>query len=346
MKELPEYYTEEAVVTEKFLFVSYSHEEKSLVRNAASWLIGEGVRLWYDVDLHNGDNWIDVAKRMITHENCIGTIFFNSFNSYISDSIAEERELSLNKKKEWQAQGKTFHTFVVNIGKPSTLRLVKQVFDSLPDNDAIIRRTLTTARLSVILELFDDSRIYSYMDETDRDKILQPFFDDLSKRAPEAINKTVIALEEMEKMSKNVGISFKMGKYKINGETVSLEWQFLSCDGDDGVFILKRILCDRLGHEIDEWLNGEFKTQAFTADEQQKIKGKIRLLSSKETVDVSPKLMQLEHAWWLSDVNGALQMVVREDGTIYTKGSINKRVQRGVRPVIVMDMNTAKNLMN
>lgn len=53
-------------------------------------------------ELTNVDNWIEIAERMITHENCIGTIFFNSLNSYISNPVAEERQLSLNKKKEWK----------------------------------------------------------------------------------------------------------------------------------------------------------------------------------------------------------------------------------------------------
>lgn len=39
-------------------------------------------------ELANVDNWIEIAERMITHENCIGTIFFNSLNSYISNPVA------------------------------------------------------------------------------------------------------------------------------------------------------------------------------------------------------------------------------------------------------------------
>lgn len=346
MSALPEYYTEETIVTDKFLFISYSHEEKGMVRNSVNWLIGEGVRLWYDADLHNGDNWIDIAKRMITHENCIGTIFFNSLNSYISDPVAEERRLSLEKKEQWQKEGKTYHTFVVNMGKPSTLRLVKQIFDSLPDNDSIIRHAITSEQLCVILQLFNDSCIYSYMDPDEKEAFLQPFLDDLIKRAPEVVNKTAIALEEMEKLSKNAGISFKMGRYKVGTEEIALEWQFLSYNESDGIFLLKPILEERLGFGLQEWLNGEFRSAAFTSEEREKIKGSIRLLSEKETEGISTKLMQTEHAWWLSDVNGALQLVVREDGSVYKKGSINTRVQRGVRPVIVIDMNTAKELMH
>lgn len=343
---MPEYYTEASVVTEKFLFISYSHEEKSLIRTAANWLIGEGVRLWYDADLHNGDNWIDVAKRMLTHENCIGAIFFNSVNAYISDSIAEERQLALNKKKEWEQAGKTFYVFVVNIGKPSTLRLIKQTFDTLPDNDSFLRRAFTTAQLSVILELFDDTKIYSYIDDEDPDGYLQPLFDDLSKRAPQVINKSLIAVEELGRLSKNAGISFKLGRHKLGGEMTSLEWQFLCCDEDNnGIFLLKQLLPDRLGSGLTEWLNGEFLTGAFTEEEKAKLTGRIRLLWAKETEGVSAKLMQIDHPWWLADVDGALQKVVREDGTVYNRGSINTRIQRGVRPVITVDMNTAKDLM-
>lgn len=345
MNDLPEYYTEETIVTDKFLFVSYSHEDKDLVRNSANWLINEGVRLWYDADLHNGDNWIEIAKRIVLHENCIGVIFFNSSDSYISDPVSKERELALQKKKEWEKEEKFFHTFAVNIGKPSTLRLIKQVLDMQPDNDAIIRKAFTSSQLSVILELFDDMRIYSFADMDNGQGFLQPFFDDISKRAPEVINKATIAIEEMEKISKNSGISFKLGKYQINGETETLEWQFIGYNQNEGAFLLRQVLDPRYGNNLSEWLNNEFKTSAFTEEERLKIIGEIRLLFVKEAEEISVKLMQTEHSWWLADVKGALQTVVREDGTIYLKGSINNRFQRGVRPVIVVDMNTAKDLM-
>ena len=343
---MPEYFTEETVVTEKFLFISYSHEEKTQVREMADWLIGEGVRLWYDADLHNGDNWIEVARRVLAHENCIGTIFFNSYSSYISDPVAEEREISLKKKEKWAEVGKTFHTFVVNMGKPSTMRLVKQVFDSLADNDGDIKRALTTQQLGVILELFNDSCIYSFMDPEQPEAFRPAFLEDLIKRAPEVVNKTEITLQELGKLSKNAGISFKLGKCTVGGEQTALEWQFVCYRENEGIFLLKQILDDRLGNGLAQWLNGEFKKEAFTPQEQAYLIGDIRLLSEKETEELNARLLQTDRAWWLSDVNGALQKVVREDGTIYTKGSINTRVTRGVRPVIVVDMNTAKDLMS
>ena len=53
---MPEYFTEETVVTDKFLFISYSHEEKAQVHEAVQWMLENGIRLWYDADLHNGED--------------------------------------------------------------------------------------------------------------------------------------------------------------------------------------------------------------------------------------------------------------------------------------------------
>ena len=254
--------------------------------------------------------------------------------------------MSLVKKEAWEKEGKSFHVFVVNMGKPSTLRLVKQVFDSVPDNDSVIRRAVSSSQLSVILSLFDDTRIYSYMDADNPEGFLPQLFDDIAKSAPEAVNKNTVALEEMEKLSKKTGISFKMGKFRVNGEPVTLEWQYICCNGDDvGIFLLKQLLDDRFGAGLTEWLNDEFIKTAFSEAERQKIKGGIRLLSMKEAEGLSTKLLQSDRYWWLADTDGARQMVVRDVGSIYEKGSHNNRIQRGVRPVIEMELDTAKNLM-
>ncbi len=346
MNDLPEYYDRDSVITEKFLFISYSHEEKTLVRDSVNWLIGEGVRLWYDADLHNGDDWIAVAQRMIEHENCIGTVFFNSINSYISDPVAEERRFSLEKKQQWQQEGKAFHVFVVNIGKPSTMRLVKQVFDSLPDNDNIIGHAMTSSQLAVILALFSNSCIYSHLDADDPKGYLDGFLNDLIRTAPEAVNKASIAVEELGKLSGNYGISFKLGRYRVGDDDIALEWQFLASDDNDGVFLLKPILDERYGAGLVDWLNGEFKAAAFSAEEQGYLSGSLRLLTAAEAEQVGEKRLQSEQSWWLADVSGARQMVVREEGTVYKNGSINTRIQRGVRPVITVDLKVAKQLMN
>ena len=45
---MPQYYTTEEVIKDKFVFVSYSHRDKELVTDMTGFLIEKGVRLWYD----------------------------------------------------------------------------------------------------------------------------------------------------------------------------------------------------------------------------------------------------------------------------------------------------------
>lgn len=343
---MPEYYTEETVVTDKYLFISYSHEEKAQVHQVVNWLIGEGVRLWYDADLHNGDIWIEKAKQMLSHDNCIGTIFFNSANSFISDPVAEERRISLEKKEAWEKEGKTFHTFVVNMGKPSTMRLVKQILDPLPDNDKFIKQAFSTQQLGVILRLFPDTRIYSYLDPEEPEAFRPGFWEDLADRAPEVVKKADHTMDELKKQSAAGGIAFKLGKYTVDGKSVPLEWQLLYNREDKAIFLLKQILPPRPGNGLSGWLNGEFKREVFTPEEQAYFIEDIRLLSKEEALEKCAGLMAAGCGWWLSDVTGVLQKMVRENGGIYDKGSNNIRTSWGVRPVLVVDVNTIKDLMN
>ena len=341
---MPNYFTEEEIVKDKFLFISYSHEEKTQVRSVADWLIGEGVRVWYDADLRNGDNWIEVARRVLANENCIGTVFFNSVSAYISSPVAEERELSLKKKEQWAKNGKTYHTFVVNMGKPSTMRLVKQVLETLPDEDRAIAQALTTDQLGVILKLFNDTCIYSFMDPDQPEAFRPAFLEDITKRAPEVIKKADITLAQMGKRAKNGGISFKLGKYQLDDKRVALEWQYVCHRENAGVFLLKQVLSDRPGGGLTDWLNGEFKEDAFTPAEQTHLMGDIRLLARSECDRLSDGVMSTGRCWWLAEVSGALQKMVYENGEIYEKGC-NNRLKRGVRPVIIVDMDAANSFM-
>lgn len=310
---MPEYYTEETVVKSKFLFVSYRHDDKEIVHSSIEWLINEGVRLWYDADLHNGDNWIRTAERMINHPNCIGVIFFNSLSSYTSNPVSSERSFCLEKHKLWKEQGKDFHIFVANIGKPSTMRLVKQVFDSLPDDDSAISAAITTDRLKVILELFEDTRIYSYVDPSDTKAFLPGLLTDISNKASEAVNKGSILIEQMkndsdakvigkalcvsfgickdapvselpEFMLKNDGLTDYHGrKYIIESgqaySTKSIEWIFLYNEKDTVTLISQCCVDTRKGGaELNAWLNGAFLNTAFTQTERTLIPGSVALL--------------------------------------------------------------------
>lgn len=387
---MPEYYTEENIVKEPFLFVSYKHDDKEIVHNSIKWLIGEGVRVWYDADLHNGDNWIEIAERIITNDNCIGVIFFNSAAAYTSAPVAAERAISLKKRSEWEEAGKRFHIFVVNIGKPSTMRIIKQVFDSLSDTDEAIGNAISSEELMVILQLFEDSIIYSYADEADPTAFLPGFMDDIVKQAPSVVNKSSILIENIKNSgdSKIIGstlcVNFgitkdaaadnlpdfllqKDGMLDHHGEryivcdgvgysSKELEWYFLFEENEVVTMISSCCVAVRNGGEcLKSWLNDEFLHMAFTEEERAMIIADVTLLTEEEIEKTTDKKIfanvadrdESQKFWWLGSMgNGALQRVVRPDGSVYNTGYNNRQKKCGVRPVIRLKLDTLKKLTN
>ena len=93
------FFTAEEVVNAPFLFVSYSHEDKATTSEMTQFLLGSGVRLWYDRDLAAGDPWPEVVETLITHQNCRGIIFVCSPAAYLSKNVHKERNLALSVQK-------------------------------------------------------------------------------------------------------------------------------------------------------------------------------------------------------------------------------------------------------
>ncbi len=85
---------EEKILSGKFIFISYSHKDGDAVREDMTALLELGVRVWYDHNMRLGDNWQQIAERVITHENCVGVLFYNSPNSFISDAVQKEQRLT------------------------------------------------------------------------------------------------------------------------------------------------------------------------------------------------------------------------------------------------------------
>ena len=48
-----------------YIFVSYSHTEREKVENIIGLMFRNGVRVWYDADIHAGENWNNKIIRKI-----------------------------------------------------------------------------------------------------------------------------------------------------------------------------------------------------------------------------------------------------------------------------------------
>ncbi len=373
--DLANYYTSEEVTKKSFLFVSYNHENKELVTEVIDFLLDSGVRLWYDADLGIGDEWNEFAEKLIKHPNCKGIIFFNSVESFKSQPIYQERCFALEKVAAYKKEGRHFPIFPVNIGKPSTLRLIKSIFDSLPDSEKEIDRVFPLEYLKNISEIFKSNTIYCYADPDDKEGYMQRLNDAIAKTEPSVIDKSAVAMKELRSstpasnpdirlgickdkltsalpdylLTANKIVEYKGAQYIVeNGKAYSVKpivWRPLYCHNDTFVLLSEEIVDVRNGgKDLSEWLETKFLTSCFTDEERAKI-SKIRLLTptdmtktESETAFVfPPSEANSESNWWIDAMGtGVLQKIIKKNGTVYNSG-YNYRIKKcGVRPVITV----------
>ncbi|MBQ9735968.1 MAG: toll/interleukin-1 receptor domain-containing protein [Clostridia bacterium] len=365
--------TKEEVVNGEFLFVSYKHENKELVADAIESLLAEGIRLWYDADLVVGNKWSSVAEGLIRHENCRGVIFFNSVASFMSDPVYKERSFAIEKQKACESTDRPFYVFPVNIGKPSTMQLLKEIFAALPESDAEAERVFPIRYLQTIVELFDSDVIYCYADPADTEGYKKVLCDNVTKALPSVVDKAAMQKKTQAAVGGIAPASIPVGICKLS-PTSDLPAYYLTKDQrvehqnatylvqDGKAYSTKRILWRRLyeekdmavllseevvdvrngGKELNEWLQTVFAPLAFS-DAERAVICELRLLCEKDiqkTNDPERFVFPLspdatESHFWISDISmGALQKVVKKNGTVYAGGYNFRTKKSGVRPVI------------
>lgn len=362
-------YTKEEVVQEPFLFVSYKHEDNAVVTEVIDFLYNQGVRLWYDADLVIGDKWPEVAEGLIKHDNCRGIIFFNSHNSFLSEPIYQERNFALEKAELCKKKGQPFLIFPVNIGQPSTMLLLKSVFASLPGNDREMEKIFPLKFLKGISMLFSSDTIYCYADPENSDEYKNRLVSNIKKALPSVIDNNALSEREMEKslggaratvslgicrsnpaenlpeyfLSKDQRFDYQGSTFLVNSgvayETKKISWRPIYF-ADDHVVLLSECIVDMRngGDLLKSWLNDAFLQQSFNEVERSEILN-VRLLNESDISKLqSPDLLVFSDSdshWWLDSRSmGALQKVVKKDGSIYNSGYNFRTKKSGVRPVI------------
>lgn len=342
---MPEYYTAENVVSEKFVFISYSHQNKQLVEDSASYLIDEGVRLWYDRSFTVGDEWSTDVENLLKHENCRAVILFCSPDAILSENVAKERGIALSEQTK--RGKKNYPLFLVNIcesGKPiSYMQMLKQAFDRIQYETA--DRDFPLRNIKDYVNIVGNDPICIMTSDADFGELI---LGGIKKRVPDVINKNAINIEKMEAASNKDKIIFlKFGKYKDNGASVPVKWRFLYNDNENAVFLSETVLGQYYGGELlEQWINGDFKKQIFTSEEAEFIQSNLRLLSKEESESVPKSVLATGSEWWLSDKHGNLQAIIRDDGSLYRNGYNNKRFQKGIRPVLILTTEQAKDIIS
>lgn len=107
---------------EKYIFVSYSHNDSEVVYTDIAYLQNQGMRIWYDEGIPAGEDWDQVVYPRIVSSQCSGIVFFVSPSFFGSRSIAKEIEIAFNTKGHEKGVTKSFS---VHVGGQSILEMMQ-----------------------------------------------------------------------------------------------------------------------------------------------------------------------------------------------------------------------------
>ena len=333
---MQDFLTTEEATKDHFLFISYSHEDQEAMTQWAEYLLNQGVRVWWDKAFMGGDDWESIATHLLAHENCCGILFFCSQDAIKSPNVAKEWRQAAKVKAD--RAGGDFYPQIIMTGDDPALDY-KYLTNFIKKNDDIFSD-----------EDYDDFRdLFGKKDHlyycTYRDTDLEALLQTIKTRVPEAVDEKAILLDKLADISNaDKDMILKLGVHGSNRKPIL--WRQISQVDTTVTLLCQQVLAEDLGgQQLEQWLN-TFKKEAFSPEEQTAVQGALRLLRVEETADLTPADLAADTLWWLADVDGNLQAVVREDGTIYERGYNNKLYKKGIRPVITMDITTLFALVN
>lgn len=139
---------------ENYYFVSYSHKDYKEVLKDILRLEEMGINIWYDNEMHIGENWREIAQMYISKFQCVGIIFYLTENSITSPACNEEVEYVLTHNKSFLSINKPLDGRPVESGH-AMLRALKARGFACSDN---LERSFEAA--------FSDEVLYLSIDES------------------------------------------------------------------------------------------------------------------------------------------------------------------------------------
>lgn len=134
---------------EKFIFLSYAHEDNEKIMADIELMARFGVRLWYDYKLEYGDSWKTQVRDIMNMDNCIALCCYLDEDSVTSGAVCWEVETALEIKKKRPA----FGIYSVNIDGRS-------VFELLKSSEKRILEDLRERHYRLFLDAFDEESLF------------------------------------------------------------------------------------------------------------------------------------------------------------------------------------------
>ena len=358
---------EEKILAGKFVFISYSHANKTLVEEDVKALLKMGVRAWYDVNMEIGDTWTDVAEEILRHENCAGVIFYNSPNAFISEAV--QKEQNLTKKL-----GLSY--WYINIDGKKTAAIKRQASNMLADrygedspvfcnyedvinpeqgkmfSDEILCIYRTDSPSTVERIYKEIATVYGMVDNEDT------FMDSMSQGSSSCVRESLVlgryvGSEYIGPEQANDNNDQRFGDtgnlIQLNGKryyTKELHWKLMYVDSESGkaVLLCNKILSQSSYQTGKSFLDMVFPSVAFLKDEREKIGFICARYMTLEDLEKCTSVGnvnalklgeagKLKH-WWI-DAQGLTENWKQtfSDDFHYPKG-FSSLIKKGIRPVI------------
>lgn len=351
---------EEKIINNKYIFISYSHRDADAVREDATALMAKGVRVWYDEHMRIGEKWSDIAEKRINDENCVGVLFYNSPNAFISKAVQEEQEMASVRAKNGE-----FHIWAVHLDAKPTPQICIEAISLHPH----VQEYFTTA-MPFQQKMFDD-RVLCIM-RTDSESTVDRIYNEIAEPYHVVDNENNLmddARKSRRSMSETNEITLgryisseyygpeqpigtedqRFGSQKtlilLNGKpynTKELRWQLMYVKDERAVLLCSRIIDRREFTDGLRFLSSTFPTVAFADIEgAESIKaryltsGDVALAGDRHTESALSLSECGENIHWWIDENGLTDHWKKtySNDFLYQKG-FPIFIKKGIRPII------------
>lgn len=114
---------------DNYYFVSYSHKDYKEVLKDILRLEALGVNIWYDNEMHIGENWREIAELYLSKFQCSGVIFYLTENSITSPACNKEVEYVLTHDKQFLSINKALDGRPLESGYSMLRELIERGFE-------------------------------------------------------------------------------------------------------------------------------------------------------------------------------------------------------------------------
>lgn len=149
IKQLGQKLFQKPGTAQRYLFISYAHDDYKRVYQDLADLRERGIPFWFDEGLLAGENWDEVVRRRMADFNCAGVVFYLSDSLFLSESIQTEIRIAYGWDNHPDSPRDPLPCFAVNLTKDNPNRILARVtpckkFQGIKDKSAALREWFNT----------------------------------------------------------------------------------------------------------------------------------------------------------------------------------------------------------